>query len=123
MNACTHYGQSTCVHPGKRASAGTCAKCASFADSGVTRLTIKATRKQPEPVNHVPRDQWPFAARIIAKLATKEDAGIGSTIHRLAGRAGELYEWAFQAIAKKPCGCRDRAKWLDERYPYKPAAR
>ena len=97
-----------------------------YADSGKDRvpLTLSATRKQSLQVQPVPRAEWPLLARIVAGLREESDIGIGSTLERMiASLGGEFYKAAFKTLTGKSCGCADRRKYLDERFPYtKPAA-
>lgn len=113
MNGCKHYGQSTCVYPGKRASVRVCDRCPQFVESGQTRAALRVVRKQLP----VPREKWPASARFIARLARPEDKGVGSTIERLLGSAGRLFK-SMVARLGKDCGCNRRRDTLNARYPY-----
>jgi hypothetical protein len=86
---------------------------------GVTWGADSTPLAQPPPFTApVSRDQWPLAARVLAKLATAEDAGLGSTLTRLlnTGGAGDLFKWAM-GVLPGGCGCEKRAEWLDARFP------
>ena len=118
MNACRHYGKPSCVHPGKRASVGTCSRCSAYVDSGEPRGVVAVTlrvKAQPQPI---PRDQWPILARIIARLASATDKGVGDTIARSLGSPGEWFKTAFKTLTGKSCGCSDRQAHLNALYSY-----
>lgn len=66
----------------------------------------------------MPREKWPLWARVVAERAVPGEAGVGSTMHRLAGTLGLAFESFYQRVVGKSCGCAARAESLDERYPY-----
>ncbi len=79
--------------------------------------------RSPAATNHKtgtpvadPKDQssWPVLARVAAKMAKPEDKGVGDTVQRLAALVGGEQ---FKALVPN-CGCSDRQKWLNEKYPY-----
>jgi hypothetical protein len=61
---------------------------------------------------------WPFPARVIRRLRTDADKGVGDTLTRLiAGVGGEAYK-ALMASLGRPCGCKQRQAYLNGKYPY-----
>lgn len=69
----------------------------------------------------IPRDQWPWAARLIANRARPGEAGVGDTLARLLGIVGgELYKWFYIWITGADCGCGDRQARLNALYPFDP---
>ncbi len=73
--------------------------------------TVEKQPAQPRP--------WPIWSKAVKLLATPEDAGIGDTIHRLAGVAGTTFEAMFLRFFKRPCGCEVRRDLFNGRFPYK----
>lgn len=73
----------------------------------------------PLPKGPLPRDQWPLTARIVAKLATAEDQGVGDTIARVIDPlGGEIYKRWHRRITGRDCGCNDARARLNALYPY-----
>lgn len=73
----------------------------------------------PAPPQPIPISQWPLAARVIHKLRSPEDKGIGSTIARVIDPAGGvLLKRLYKRIVGKDCGCGDRAARLDAMFRY-----
>lgn len=72
----------------------------------------------PEPT-HIPvhQDQWPRWAKMIARFKKPQDAGVGDTFKRMAGKFGERYKSATKALGI-PCNCEQRQKEWNEKYPY-----
>lgn len=69
----------------------------------------------------MPREKWPLAARIIAKLATTEDRGVGDTIARVIDPlGGSVYRRWYRRITGSECSCTDRQGKLNAMYPYIP---
>ena len=119
MNYCTHYNQPTCVRAPLRPSAGICARCPAFIDSGNARVQLNtaATSKAALTTQPVPRDKWPLWAAAISKLATDADKGVGSTVDRLLGAGGKAYKATLKALGV-PCGCAKRKAEWDVMYRY-----
>jgi hypothetical protein len=66
----------------------------------------------------VPREKWPWPLRILARLAIPGEKGLGDTVHRQLTIGGaDVIGWTLAAL-RIPCGCSDRQKWLNERFPY-----
>ena len=74
-------------------------------------------RDVPAPIQPIPREQWPLAARVLARLAKEGDKGLGDTVERLASMVGgEMYK----RLAKRAgidCGCAGRQATMNAKYP------
>jgi hypothetical protein len=82
-------------------------------------VQVTVTRTAPAPP--VPRKDWPWPVRVMASLAQPGEIGIGDTLHRQLTVGGrDVIAWTLNAL-NIPCGCSDRQKWLNERFPYAPA--
>jgi hypothetical protein len=93
----------------KRKVIATCPKCKQQieCDGIVGQVMIHA----------VPREQWPAWAKLVASEAEEPDTGVGDTIARKLGIAGELFKsWA--KTLGIPCGCATRQKRFNAMYPY-----
>lgn len=78
----------------------------------------KAKHSTAIPPAAMPRDQWPMAVRILARLASDGEKGVGDTIkNQLKIGNKDVIDWAMKAM-KIPCGCDDRRIWLNARFPY-----
>lgn len=73
---------------------------------------------QAKRVEAVPRKDWPLWAAAVALGKADSDTGIGDTIKRTLGASGEVFEAWYKRVVGKDCGCRDRAAFLNQRYPY-----
>ena len=70
-------------------------------------------------------DTWPILARLLARLRTSDDKGLGDTIARsinliptLRGKPlGDAFKIVMHKLGKD-CGCGDRQAKLNEKYPY-----
>lgn len=61
---------------------------------------------------------WPLLARVVRRLRSDGETGVGDTLKRLISYVGgEWYKAAMEALGR-PCGCADRQRWLNQRYPY-----
>jgi len=68
-----------------------------------------------------PISEWPMTARIIAKLRSPEDGGIGDTIHRHLSRFGaDAMTRLYTRIVGTTCGCSDRQERLNQLFRYAP---
>jgi hypothetical protein len=87
---------------------------------GPSEVSLGTIQQYPQgsPVSvAVPRSEWPLVVRIVAKLAIESDTGIGDVVQRWAAMVGgEWIKEASEAMGKS-CGCTDRQKWLNARYP------
>ena len=80
-----------------------------------------AKRTPPKRVEPVPRDQWPLAVRVVARLAIEGEKGIGDTLKRLiVGVGGEQFTRLMHRIGVD-CGCAGRQAYANARYPYEDA--
>jgi hypothetical protein len=73
----------------------------------------------PAPdVQPIPFEHWPFAFKVLAKLATPEDQGIGDVIERIVGPigGGAFKSW-YKLATGHDCGCGARKQILNARYP------
>ena len=70
----------------------------------------------PDP--RVPRERWPWWAKLLAMLAEREDVGAGDTVHRVIGPFGEAWE-EFQRWRGRSCSaCAARWRRWNARYRY-----
>jgi hypothetical protein len=64
------------------------------------------------------RSGWPLAARLLAKLATDADAGLGDTLYRAIGeRNSERFSRTYKAVMGHDCGCATRRARMNARFP------
>lgn len=63
-------------------------------------------------------DRWPRWAKGVAQFKSKEDNGVGDTVHRMLGAVGEIFEATMRKIGV-PCKCPERREEWNKRYPYK----
>jgi hypothetical protein len=67
----------------------------------------------------VPRGKWPLIAKIIAKMRSEEDTGIGDAIARHLARFGaEGMKRVYKRLTGSDCGCGNRQAALNQRFPY-----
>jgi hypothetical protein len=74
----------------------------------------------PRPrVMPLPRSDWPLWARAIAKFRRPGDLGLGDTLVHLIGdaRSNRFKKWFTRKFGKS-CGCTERQRWLNRRFPY-----
>ena len=84
---------------------------------------VSVARSKPR-VEAVPFDQWPLWARVIAKFRRADDLGLGDTVVHLIGDArSEHFQKWFARKFRRSCGCTDRQRWLNRRFPYTGEAR
>jgi len=73
----------------------------------------------PAPSLAIPEAQWPFLVKWIAQRRQPGEIGVGDTVHRLFSQfGGNTLSEAYERLAGRPCGCKDRQAWLNQRYPY-----
>jgi hypothetical protein len=65
----------------------------------------------------LPPDQWPAWAKLVAARRQPRDKGVGDTIHREAGLAGQTFKAAFAKLGVD-CGCNARRDKFNVLYPY-----
>lgn len=63
------------------------------------------------------RSSWPLVARLLAKMATPEDAGLGDVLQRQLSKLGG--EWYKKTLAKLSlsCGCEKNQAALNKKFP------
>lgn len=69
----------------------------------------------------VPTNQaaWPLLARMVAMAKADGDTGLGDTIARNLGRFGaDAMKRLYRRITGADCGCGDRQRTLNIKYPY-----
>lgn len=66
-----------------------------------------------------PFTEWPLWARAAAKFRHPQDRGLGDTIVHLIGntRSERFKKW-FNRKFGRTCGCTERQRWLNQKYPY-----
>ena len=65
-----------------------------------------------------PREQWPLAAKLLAKAARPGDVGLGDVVQRLAaGIGGETYKVWYTRLTGRPCPCGQRQDALNQLFP------
>lgn len=66
------------------------------------------------------RPDWPLFIRVIAKFEKSGETGVGDTVVRLIGkgRSDAFKKW-FDRKFGKSCGCTERQRWLNARFPYR----
>ncbi len=70
-------------------------------------------------VRPLPMDQWPQWAKDLAQHRRPEDIGLGDTLVHLIGDArSETFKRWFKEKLGKSCGCTERQRWLNQRFPY-----
>ncbi len=73
----------------------------------------------PTPSVAIPHAQWPYLVRWIAQRRIDGEIGVGDTVHRVFSKfGGTALSEAYERLAGRPCGCKDRQAWLNQRYPY-----
>lgn len=77
---------------------------------GVTMETAGAARYD--------RALWPMWTRPVAQWAREPDRGLGDTLARHFGVAGEAFKAWFKAAFGRSCGCAERQEALNFKYPY-----
>jgi hypothetical protein len=85
---------------------------------GHIRNDIVVQRAAPR-IQAVPREKWPLWTCAVTKLRRNEDTGLGDTIVHLIGntRSARFKNW-FQRKFGKSCGCTERQRWLNQKFPY-----
>jgi len=66
----------------------------------------------------IPYDKWPLWAKAVALGKAEGDLGVGDTIKRTLGGAGEAFEAWYKRVVGSDCGCKNRADYLTALYPY-----
>ena len=65
------------------------------------------------------RNLWPMAVVAVARLRKEGDIGLGDTIvHLIGDKNSDRFKRLFHKIVGRTCGCADRQRWLNARFPY-----
>ena len=73
----------------------------------------------PRVVAGRPVAEWPWAARMIARLRVPSDTGLGDTIHRRLDRfGGDAMARLYKKITGADCGCKHRQAKLNYLFSY-----
>jgi hypothetical protein len=74
----------------------------------------------PQPrITPIPRSNWPLWTRTLEKFRHPEDRGLGDTLVHLIGDArSERFKKWFTRKFGKTCGCTERQRWLNHKFPY-----
>lgn len=82
----------------------------------VRAVSVQPAKPRIEPI---PRDQWPMWADWVALAQQAGDKGLGDTVIHIIGETNsERFKTWFQEKFGKSCGCKERQRWLNRRYPY-----
>ena len=54
----------------------------------------------------------------ISRFRVPEDRGLGDTLERMLSKVGGRKFKHLMQLMHMPCGCEDRRKWLNERFPF-----
>ena len=89
---------------------------ASASRSPILHLSSRSPRPRITPV---PYAEWALWAEVLRKFRRPSDAGLGDTIVHLIGdtRSQRFKIW-FQRKFGKSCGCIERQRWLNQKFPY-----
>jgi hypothetical protein len=70
-------------------------------------------------VRQVPNEEWPKWAKDLAMDRQPLDNGIGDTVAHIIGdtKSAAFKNW-FVKIFGRTCGCTERQRWLNQKYPY-----
>jgi len=73
----------------------------------------------PARVQLLPFESWPDWAKDLAHDRQPTDTGLGDTIVHLIGdtRSEKFKTWFHEKFGKS-CGCTERQRWLNQRFPY-----
>ncbi len=62
---------------------------------------------------------WPWLARVLARLRTPEDCGLGDTVARHLDRfGGDAWKRVYEKLMGRRCPCADRQAALNAAFPY-----
>ena len=88
-------------------------------DRRIHHAATIAVASTPARIQSVPDEKWPLWAKSLRKFSRPADMGIGDTIVHLIGdtNSARFRTW-FQRKFGKSCGCTERQRWLNQKYPY-----
>ena len=71
------------------------------------------------PVQPVPIESWPMAARVVRMMRNASDKGVGDTLERIAAIMGAAWvAERYEALTGRSCGCNSRRDKANALYPY-----
>ncbi len=71
-----------------------------------------------QPIQPIPRKEWPMWAKALAMIAKPEDKGIGDVIARTIGSENsEAFKKWYKATTGTDCGCTGRQRRWNIEYP------
>lgn len=114
---CVCKAERELVHIEIRAASGKCPK-GYFDAPPAPRLPTKS-EAFPDPLpDPLPRAEWPFIVRTIARLRGDDHRGVGDTLARAFELMGaDVVKEALKGVGAD-CGCARRQAWLNARFPY-----
>ena len=73
----------------------------------------------PAPIQPIPYEDWPMAARVVRMMRNASDKGVGDTLERIAARMGAAWvAERYEALTGRSCGCNSRRDKANALYPY-----
>jgi hypothetical protein len=87
--------------------------------STLTSPLSPRTSPPPPRITPTPSANWPLWTRALQKFRHPEDRGLGDTLVHLIGdtRSERFKKW-FTRKFGKTCGCTNRQRWLNQKFPY-----
>lgn len=73
------------------------------------------------PVKPASASEWPLWAKALSKSKYRrpQDTGLGDTLVHIIGDANSArFKRTFMRMFGKSCGCTERQRWLNRRFPY-----
>ena len=82
--------------------------------------SLRPPTSPPRPrLPPTPVADWPLWTRALARFRRVEDTGLGDTLVHLIGDArSESFKNWFVRKFGKTCGCAERQRWLNQKFPY-----
>lgn len=105
-------------------SAGRMNGAAVEVDDATAQRILARCDSPPEPVVAtmrpvMPMEEWPMWAKLLARHRHDGETGLGDTLERLFAKLGaDKLAKIYERYVGKPCGCRDRKQWLNQRFGY-----
>jgi hypothetical protein len=82
-------------------------------------LAISAVSATVNRVEPIPITEWPAWAKELTGYREPADTGLGDTVvHVIGDTRSEKFKAWFEEKLGKSCGCIERQRWLNARYPY-----